>query len=155
MSEVNAWLLDLGSGLYAAVGEPEIIHVLPDVPTLFAVPQAPAHCRQVLVWQGAIVPLMDIATRLVGRPNGVTAAGGRIVIAAFQERPGAPARQGALLLNAAPVRIRVNDDQACELPQAPPAWRRLAAACFEHSQRGPVPVLDLPAVFSVPKGAYE
>ncbi len=49
MSDVNAWLLHLGNGLHAAVGELEMIHVLPDFPTLFDIPGSPAYARQVLV----------------------------------------------------------------------------------------------------------
>ncbi len=43
MSEVNAWLLDLGEGLYAAIGELEMVHLLPDAPALFDVPQSPPY----------------------------------------------------------------------------------------------------------------
>lgn len=150
MSEANAWLLDLGRGLHAAVGELEMVHVLPDAPTLFEVPQTPDYCRQVLVWQGEVLPLMDVAMRLVARPASESGSRGLIVVTAFQQYPGAAPRHGALLLSTAPVRIRVNDAQACELPESQPVWRRLAVACFEHSDRGPVPVLDLRALFSLP-----
>ena len=48
MSEVNAWLLDLGEGLHGAVGALEMVHVLPDAPALFKIPRSPAYCREVL-----------------------------------------------------------------------------------------------------------
>ena len=150
MSEVNAWLLDLGGGLHAAVGGLELNHVLTDAPILFDIPQTPDYCRQVMVWQGEVLPLMDVAMRLTARPSSANASLGLIVVTAFQEYPGATSRHGALLLNTAPVRIRVNDAQACELPESQPGWRRLARACFEHSDLGPVPVLDLRTLFSLP-----
>lgn len=150
MSEVNAWLLDLGAGLHAAVGQLEMVHVLPDTPTLFEIPQSPAYCRQVFVWQGEVLPLMDVARRLAARPPSVNGSRGQIVITAFQEYPGAASRHGALSVSTAPVRIRVNDSQARALPESQPGWRRLAIACFEHPDRGPVPVLDLRRLFSLP-----
>ena len=154
MSTVNAWMLDLGGGLHAAVGEREMIHVLPDAPTLYQIPQSPSHCRQVLVWQGTVLPLMDLSKRL---PAGIsdtpdTAIGSRelVVITAFQGHPGDEPRHGALLLRGMPVRIRVSDTDACDLPEPLQPWRPYAIACFDHSGTGPVPVLNLHGVFSLP-----
>jgi chemotaxis signal transduction protein len=150
MSGVNAWLLDLGDGLHAAVGELELVHVLPDPPTLFEIPQSPAYCRKVLVWEGEMLPLMNLAMRL--SVLAVPKSQVLVAITAFQEHPGAALRHGALLLGAPPVQIRVNDSLACELPEAQPDWQRLAIACFRRSDLGPVPVLDLEKVFSLPTG---
>ena len=150
MSGVNAWLLNLGAGLHAAVGERELIHVLPDTPTLFEVPRAPRYCRKVLVWQGAVVPLMDLSMRLIASPLVMQETLGLVVVTAYQRQPDQAVRYGALLLNAPPVRIRVSDAQACNLPEPASAWRRLAVACFEQGDSGPVPVLDLGFVFSTP-----
>ena len=148
MSEVNAWLLDLGEGLRAAVGELEMVHVLPDAPTLFEIPQGPAYCREVLVWQREILPLMNLAMRISGRP--ITESQGLVAVTAYQEYPGSVPRYGALALGRPPVRIRVSDSQARELPESRPGWRGMAIACFEYSGLGPVPVLDLGRVFSPP-----
>lgn len=153
MSEVNAWLLDLGEGLHGAVGALEMVHVLPDAPALFEIPRSPAYCREVLVWQGEIMPLMNLAMRLLGRP--VAESRDLVAVTAFQEYSGAEPRYGALVLSAPPVRIRVNDSRACELPEAQPDWQRLAIACFRRSDLGPVPVLDLGKVFSPPSGGTD
>jgi hypothetical protein len=148
MSEVNAWLLDLGGGLLAAVGELEMVHMLPDDPELFEIPQSPAYCRNVLVWQGEILPLMNLASRVLDRP--VKENRNLVAITAFQEYPGAEVRHGALILHAPPERIRVNDSHACDLSGFQTVWRRLALACFEYTDRGPVPVLDLCNLFLLP-----
>jgi len=153
MSEVNAWLLDLGEGLLAAVGQLEVVHVLPDAPTLFEIPQSPSYCRKVLVWETEMLPLMNLAMRLLGRT--VAESRGLVAVTAFQAYPGAQPCYGALMLDAPPVRIRVSDSQACDLPDAQSGWRRLAIACFEQSGRGPVPVLDLAKVFSLPRGGTD
>ena len=148
MSEVNAWLLDLGEGLHAAVGELEMVHILPEAPALFEIPQTPDHCRRVLVWRGEVLPLMDIAMRLEARSSAVDGTRGLIAVTAFEEAPGRPARHGALWLNRAPARIRVDDAQACGLPESLPDWRPIAISCFDYAGLGPVPVLDLHTVFS-------
>jgi len=150
MSEATAWLLDLGGGLHAAVGEREMLHLLPDPPTLYRIPQSPPYCCKVLLWEGEILPLMELARRIPVREVVRTEGRGLIAIIAFQEQPGAASRHGALLLNAPPVRIRVGDAQACALPEPASVWRRLAIACFEQAGRGPVPVLDLARLFLLP-----
>jgi len=160
MSSVDAWLLNLGDGLHGAVGEREMIHVLPDAPTLYQIPQSPGYCRQVLVWQGEVLPLMDLAKRLpcgmLGTPDGVVGMRDLVVIAAFQEHPGEAPRHGALLLRGMPVRIAVSDADACELPASLRAWRPYLLSCFAYSNVGPVPVLDLRRVFSLsPIGTYD
>lgn len=153
MNAVNAWLLDLGEGLFAAVGEQEMVHILPDDPRLFEIPQTPAYCRNVLVWSGEIIPLMNLTARISGRS--VTYDQGLVVITAFQEYPGALTQHAALRLRTPPMRIRVDDAQACDLPDPQPIWRDLAAACFEHAEYGPVPVLDLAKVFLLPQEATD
>ena len=152
MRAVNAWLLDLGGGLHAAVGELEMIHVLPDPPTLFEIPQTPDYCRRVLVWQGEVLPLLDLAERLsagtVGRAGPLAGARDLVAIVAFQRHPGDQPRHGGLLLRGMPVRIAVTDADACELPESLQAWRPCAASCFSNSTVGAVPVVDLHRVFS-------
>ena len=153
MSEANAWLLDLGRGRHAAVGELEMVHVLPEPPTLFEIPRTPDYCRQVLVWQGEVLPVMDIAMRLWAQPSEVPRplGGARdlVAIAAFQQRPGDVPRHGGLLLRGMPARIVVSDANACELPDSLQAWRPYALSCFDYSGVGPVPVLNLRGTFSL------
>jgi len=148
MSEADAWLLNPGPGLQAAVGALELVHLLPDTPTLFEVPHCPPHCHRVLVWQEEILPLVDLATRLMGRPPADTP--GLIAVVAYQEQPNAEPNHGALALDTPPTRIRVNDAHACALPEGQDHWRPLAIACFDHAGSVPVPVLDLQRLFSSP-----
>jgi len=148
VSEAGAWLLGLGNGLHAAIGQMELVHLLPDPPTLFEIPQSPAYCRQVLVWQGEVVPLMDLSMRLQGLT--VSATRPLVAITAYTDVVGSAPSHGALLLDGPPARIRVSDADACALPAPEDRWRRLAVACFNHSTRGPVPVLDLGRIYAPP-----
>jgi chemotaxis signal transduction protein len=141
----SAWLLALDPSSRAAVGERELIQLI-ETPTLLNVPLSPTYCRQVLVWNQTLLPVMDLAAWLhqqPAAPHESKLAG----IVGYQAMPGAAPAYGALLLAGIPERIRVADDQACLLPKRPVGWRNLAIACFNHGGQ-PIPVLDLPHIFS-------
>jgi len=155
MAEATAWLLSFNGHLRAAVGELELVHVLPEPPTLFAIPDTPDYCRQVLVWQEHLLPLVDLGARLLGdrhpQSDTVAAIDKLIGILACQRSPGEPPEYGGLLLDQVPTRIRVSDDRACALASEPGEWTSLAISCFEDDDHGPIPVLDVPRLFlSIP-----
>jgi chemotaxis signal transduction protein len=153
--ESNGWLLSTGLGSYGVVGERELIHVLPYSPKLYAVPHTPEYCRNVMVWQELIVPVVDLAARLQGGHEGpltydtTTKLGIKVLvgIVAYHDEAGAGVNYGALLLNQIPARIKVQDGQACESRQAAHHWSEFAVSCFEHPEHGQIPILDLPYIF--------
>ena len=67
MAESTAWVLALDQQLRAAVGEREMVHLI-EAPTLLEVPRSPFYCRQVLVWNDAVLPAMDLAAWLRRQP---------------------------------------------------------------------------------------
>ena len=143
MAESTAWVLALDQQLRAAVGEREMVHLI-EAPTLLEVPRSPFYCRQVLVWNDAVLPAMDLAAWLRGQPapRPQTLVG----VFAYQTRPGADPEYGALVLAGIPTRTRVTDEQACALPKKPGNWRALAISCFKQGDQ-PIPILDLPHIF--------
>ncbi|HYP67211.1 MAG TPA: chemotaxis protein CheW [Thiobacillaceae bacterium] len=143
MAEATAWLLPLDTELRAAVGEREMIHLIQS-PKVFEIPDTPPWCRQVLLWQEEIVPILDIAAWLHGSPAAPTPA--LVGIFAYQT-PTAAIAYGALPLMAVPARRWVSDEQACTLPAQPSAWARIALSCFRDGDRV-VPILDLSCLFS-------
>jgi chemotaxis signal transduction protein len=144
MAEASAWVLAFDPELRAAVGEREMIHMV-QFPVLFEIPDTPSHCRRVLLWQGEIVPVLDVAAWLRGGRAGA-AAYPLVGIFAYQAEPETIA-YGALPLESAPPRRRVSDEQACALPEQPAGWARIAHACFLDGERK-VPVLNLRYLFS-------
>ncbi|MFC1684068.1 chemotaxis protein CheW [Pseudomonadota bacterium] len=145
-----AWLLNLGGDCYGAVGHLHLVHLVV-APACSDVPHSPFYCQKVYVWQGNILPVMDLASRLAGHPALLEEDGESLLgIVAFQETADEPPRYGGVLLSAPPQRIDVTDEQAAELPEHPSGWQILGSACFEHPEHGPVPILNLPAVFSLP-----
>lgn len=140
-----AWLLTLGGGLRAAVGERELVHLV-EAPTLLDVPTCPYFCRSVLVWNGRLLPAMDVQAWLQGQSpasNDRKLAG----VVAYQPAPHTEPDYGVLLLTAVPQRLRVTDAQACPLPEHPSGWSELALSCFLQDKNA-IPILDLPQLFS-------
>jgi chemotaxis signal transduction protein len=153
--ESNGWLLKLRGQVRAAVGLRELVHVLPYSPRLYAVPQTPPHARHVILWEGKIVPVVDLVAYLeAGAEDGLRTATSRLSldhlvgIVAYQTAPGSEISLAGMLLGKVPERIRVTDDQACALPDSPPGWHQVAISCFEHPEHGVVPILDLPRLFA-------
>ncbi len=145
MAEASAWVLNIGGDLRAAVGERELVHILDEFEAQ-DVPTAPHHCRQVILWQDEILPLMNLTTWLKGRT--VQLVKPLVGVLAYQPHAGGPVGYGGVLLATMPSRTKVRDEQACELPRYEPGWRRLAISCFSDEQRSPIPILDIPTIFS-------
>jgi len=141
-SRPNAWVLDFGPGLRAAVGTRVLLQIT-DHPALHNIPCTPAHCRSVFSWQSRLLPVMDMAAALGGAPL----VPHLLVVAGYVAQPGAPTSFGALLLASPPVAVIAGDEQACSLPEHPAGWSEFAISCFGH--RGDaIPVLHLGRVFS-------
>jgi chemotaxis signal transduction protein len=138
----NAWLLDLGQGIRAAVGARVLVHII-DAPALHPVPCAPPHCHSVVSWEGRLLPVLDMAARL----GGAAQTPRLLAVAAYQDEPEAPVRFGALVLGALPVAMEVGDVQPCPLPEQPAGWDRFACSCFER-EGAAVPVLHLGRIFA-------
>ncbi len=142
--EVTAWILPLDGWYRAAVGERELIHLI-EKPVLLDVPCTPFYCHQVALWQGRILPVMDIAAWLTGQP--IQRIRPWICVCVYQPTTTADLEYGALVLAEIPTREKVRDLQMCPLPDDPPGWAEIAVSCFADSI-GAVPILDLPLIFS-------
>jgi chemotaxis signal transduction protein len=153
MTAASAWLIPITSNHSVAVGEFELVHILPDQPVLFNVPRAPTYCRQVLVWQDRIIPVLDLSKRfrfvddtLLPFDNTTTALVG---ICIYQSEHTKHVEYGALLMHDTPVHGEVDDKQVCDIDTDLSAWRYFMSSCFriENTQQI-VPVLRLERLFA-------
>jgi chemotaxis signal transduction protein len=147
LAQPNAWLLDFGQSVRAAVGVRILLQII-DRPNVHDVPCTPGYCHSVLSWQGRLLPVMDMAARLGGVPQ----APQYLVVVGYQDSPDEPTRFGALLVSAPPAAIVVGDTQSCALPEQPADWGKFACSCFEH-EGAAIPVLHLGRIFSSPPDA--
>lgn len=151
-----AWLLNLGHGLHAAIGHLHLVHLLPEA-VCESIPHSPPYCHQVTVWQGRLLPVMDLALRirkdtaLPREPGGSSLLG----VIAFQSGPGQVPNFGTLTLASPAQRIMINNGQAADLPGEWLPWRHLCLSCFDHPQHGAIPILNIPAIFSAPDGKMQ
>ena len=142
MASANAWLLDLGGATQVAIGTRELVQIV-EAPNTFSVPLTPACSRSVMFWQKRIVPVLDLSIRV----SSTASKGQLLAIVAYEDTQDAGAGLGAIILAAPPLRISVDDGQACRLDEHMAAWRELANASF--CQNGAViPVLHLSRLFS-------
>ena len=155
MLENNGWVISLKGSWYAALGQYELVHILPYSPVLYTIPQTPPHACHVIVWQENILPVLDLATYLAEDGDAwfdtwttEVSMENLVVIVAYRGFGGSETKLGALLLRKVPERVEVTDEQACELPAHLGRWTALAISCFEHPNYGPVPILDLSRIFS-------
>lgn len=145
-----AWLLELGENVCVAVGERELQYLLADLPKFNFISNAPSYCNKVFVWQGEIVPVMDIAQLILGRNIIRPKQEELVVLTTFQAHVNEPLQRGAILLSAIPIKINIQDQQVCDFPSPQDIWQQLAVTCFEHPQKGPVPILNLERIFLTP-----
>jgi chemotaxis signal transduction protein len=102
----------------------------------------PLTSRQVLLWGNRPLPVVDLAAWVRGRP----ARGGGVVGVVAYAAEGSVAH-GALLLDAIPRQVRVDDDQALAPSELPTRWAALCHSAYRDDD-GPVPVLDLARIFT-------
>ena len=142
MSNANAWLLDIGGAVQVAIGMRELVQIV-DAPNTFTVPLTPACNRKVMFWQKRMVPVLDLSIKL----DSTESHGQLLAIVGYADRESGNAELGAIILSAPPVRILVDDEQACRLDEHMAPWREVANASF--SQNGAViPVLHLSRLFA-------
>lgn len=145
MSTANAWLLDLGDAMRVAIGMRELVQII-EAPNTFSVPLAPASCSKVMFWQKRMLPVLDLSIRLNQGANKRASKGSLFAIVAYQDKESSDAKLGAICLTAPPVRIAVDDAQACVLEQEMACWRELANASFSR-EGAVIPVLHLSRLF--------
>ena len=152
MSVSDAWLLTVTEHVHAAIGNLEMVHIHSGIPDVIAIPYEDSYCQHEVLWQGQHLSLLDLGLFLSGEqysdkttdyPENMF-----LCIVAYISAQENVQEYGAILSSQPPVRVTVDDKQACELPDTPERWSMLAISCFSHNIYGNVPILDLPRIFS-------
>jgi chemotaxis signal transduction protein len=144
-----AWIMPITDNLSVAVGQFELVHILPDKPTLFTVPKTPSYCQQVLVWQNKIIPVMSLATRFGEQKDSTIAEHSIIAIFAYRSEITNLIEYGALFVNNTPRRVEVGNEQASPLPPDLVAWTQYISCCFQETDTEQViPILKLECLFA-------
>ena len=146
----KAWILPLDEGRHVAIGEHELVHIIPAWVRLQSIPLCPVYCHKVFTWQGQLIPVFDLQIWLRQRDS-VAADTAQdstpiICIVAYED-DNRNVNYGGMLLSALPFRTEVSDTQLCDFPEDDGRWNTIAVSCFSAPDGSPSPVLDLPRMF--------
>lgn len=144
MSESTAWILDVGQSIRIAIGDLEMVH-LEEQPKLHAIPKTPDYCQHVFIWQGNVIPVIDLAIGMKGQDS--LSEMSYIAVIRYLSATTGELMQAALLLTKMPVKIKIDDKFACSLPKKFHDLKILAISCFKLEGES-IPILDLAAIFS-------
>lgn len=143
-NESSAWLTDCGGGVLAAIGIPNVLHVVEDTSLLFRVPLAPAHCNRVLLWQNRVLPVVDLSVLLATK---IASARSLYSCVLGWRDAGGVTEYGVLLSRALPRRILISDSQRAEpLDTDVERWRGIALGFFSYHKHI-TPIVDPAALF--------
>lgn len=148
----QAWLLDVGLDCELALGGRELLQLI-DAPSLLTVPLAPAYCRQVVVWQERLLPVLDLSLRrrIASEVTPVAhAAPSVLAVVAYTALGSQQIEVGALCLQAPPRKVEVSNLDAistAEQVEKIAAWGDLAISGFMHQGRA-IAILNLGKVFA-------
>ena len=142
MTTSKAWLLECGNSLTIAAGDHEMAEFV-QKQEYFRVPGAPEYCSSVVVWQGKIVPVMDLAA-LFNPAVGGDPEHSMLCVMKYQSEPSSALQQLAIRVTEAPRKIIVDDEHACELPDIlrNSVLGQLNLACFNRDAH-PVMIIDI------------
>lgn len=144
MSGATAWVIQLDHQMSAAVGQMELIHIV-DNPEFYKIPGAPAYCDHVILWNNRIIPVMDLSAWL--NDSTVVFRRSLVAIAVYRDQNN-ELKYGGIHLSDTPATEVVSNDQACALPITSNRWKAVSVSCFRSSDSNPVPILDVPTIFS-------
>jgi chemotaxis signal transduction protein len=142
--KATAWIIEIVEGFLGAVGEFELIHILPDNPQLFRIPRTPNYCQQVFIWQNRIIPVLNPAKKLLN----IEAQGKIIAIFAYRNPKTNYIEYGALFITDTPSRVEVSDEQAVSLPENLKTWSFYTKCCFQDTDtQNIIPILKIEQLF--------
>lgn len=142
--KATAWIIEIAENFFGAVGEFELIHILPDYPQLFKIPKTPDYCQQVFIWQNRIIPMLNPAKKLLN----IDAQGKTIAIFAYRNQKTNYIEYGALFIANTPNRIEVSDEQAVTLPIHLKPLSIYIQCCFQETDtQNIIPILNIEQLF--------
>lgn len=141
---VTAWLLQVDRLVNVAIGQFELIHII-DEPEYLLIPQAPEYCKDVVLWNGNIVPVMSLTSWLT---SDIQADNTGIVAIVVYENAQGKQMFGGLKLSNAPTQAKVTNDQQCQLTADLDKWRKVSLSSFKSRAGNIVPIIDVSKLFS-------
>lgn len=145
MAEVAAWLMQIDRLFRVAVGQSELIHIIPS-PEYIEIPRAPGYCKRVIAWNDEIIPVVDLSMLV----NGVSAfhEQNSVAVTLYTEDNSSKLQYGGIQLIDMPRIDHVSNDHAIDREDIPTNWKPLSISAYRNAQGEIVPVLDTGRIFS-------
>ena len=144
MSSVAAWVMKIDEALYASVSQMELVHIVNN-PESVLVPSAPDYCKNIIIWNDIILPVMDLSCLLSDSKPSATC---NIVAVIIYRDSRNKIHYGGINLATTPELEYVENTQLCKLPDHQEKLQAISLSCFKSSDDHKVPILDISKVFS-------
>lgn len=112
MAKAHTWLFPLGSDYQIALSDHEMVEYVVDAEIIDA-PFMPIFCKGMMLWRERLIPVLDI-NRVISRS--AIDSSHHLCVVAYQDSPRTALHYVAIALDGMPVRLSVDDDQACMAP---------------------------------------
>jgi len=127
-----AWLLRAAENIQFCIGVHQAAEYI-ESPSLHEIPMAPGYCKNILFWRGIIVPVIDIK-QLAG--NAESNTDHIVMVIAYQVKDNTPIEHIGFVLESAPQKIQVYDENICELPESyPELLKPYVVSLFKHKDK--------------------
>ncbi len=144
MSKAAAWIMNINEQSYASVSQMELVHIINE-PCYTAIPGAPAYCRNVIVWNDNILPVIDLTGLL--STTGIQSKR-EVVAVIIYRNSNDEIHYGGIVLAKSPDLEFVENTQICSLPTHTQKLKDIALSCFKSRSGHEVPILDMTRVFA-------
>ncbi len=141
---VDAWLLAIDYDNKVAVGEFELVYIVNQAEYIH-VPQAPEYCSQIIIWNGKVVPVVDLSSWFTSREQLDDCKA--IAILAYEGAKG-EVQYGGLKLIDIPMLESVTNDQFCHLSQQKMKMEKISHSSYMSKNGEVVAILNIPSIFS-------
>lgn len=139
----NAWLIETNSGHTFAIAEYELIEFLME-PVRHEIPLTPAYASSLLLWQESMVVVIDFSLLINQQPLDKSTVG----VLAYQNNPGDELKYIGIELNSPPVKITIEDSQACEPQDTNDGlWTQISNSWFMQQDQA-TPIVNIASLDS-------
>ena len=144
MSKAAAWIMNINGRLHVSVSQMELVHIINN-PFYFNIPNAPAYCQNMIIWNDNILPVVDIAS--LTNYHASHKERNVVAVVIFRDNNN-EVHYGGISQTRSPTLEYVNNSQICQLPELTLDLMDISLSCFSSSDGREVPILDLSKLFS-------
>lgn len=146
MHGVDAWVLAIAPDINVAVGQFELVHIV-NQPVYLPIPQAPEYCKQVILWNENIIPVMNLLSFFLDEDQQDACLA--VAVLVYENKQGDFVYGGVKLIDI-PVIEKVFNEQQCKTPSALPKMENLTVSSYMSTSGIITPILNVSSTFSRP-----